>query len=100
MPSETSVRAVDDAINTYNDTVDALICFGHVLVWDDSSKAYRQGSSYALGRRLDTSSTNAVVKDGTVPPDLIAVVTPKYGIVGEAKPSFHGSVKEREDDLK
>jgi Holliday junction resolvase len=100
VPVEISVRAMDEAINTYNDTVDALICFGHMLTWNDSSRAYRAGSAYALGRRLDTSSANAIAKNGTVTPDLIAVVTPKYGIVGEAKPSFHGTVKEREDDLK
>lgn len=99
MPSEISVRSVDEAINTYNDTVAALICFGHILTWDDSSKAYRPGSVYALGRRLETSSANKIAKNSTVTPDLIAVVTPKYGIVGEAKPSFHGTVKEREDDL-
>lgn len=100
MPSEITVRSMEEAINTYNDTVDALICFGHVLTWDDSSKAYRAGCVYALGRRLDTSSANVVVKNGTVTPDLIAVINPKYGIVGEAKPSFHGTVKERQDDLK
>jgi hypothetical protein len=99
VPSEISVRAIEEAINTYNDTVDALICFGHVLTWDDKSKTCRAGSAYALGRRLDTSSTNVILKNDTVTPDLVAVITPKYGIVGEAKPSFHGTVKERKDDL-
>jgi len=100
MPVELSSKSVDEDINTYNDTVDALICFGHILTWNDSAKAYRKGSIYALGRRLDTSSANAIVKNGTVTPDLIAVVSPQYGIVGEAKPSFHGTVEERKDDLK
>jgi hypothetical protein len=99
MPSEPGVRALDEAINTYCDTVDALICFGHILTWEDSLKAYRPGSMFALGRRLETSAANRIVPSTPVTPDLIAVITPTSGIVGEAKPSFHGTVQEREDDL-
>jgi hypothetical protein len=100
MPNETTARAVDEAINTYNDTVAALVCFGHVLTWDDDAKAKRAGSDFALGRKMDTSTENAVAPSTTVTPDLIAVVTPEYGIVGEAKPSFHGTVEDRADDLR
>ncbi len=100
MPSEINARALDEAINTYNDTVDALICFGHILTWDDEKRAYRLDNPYALGRRLETSPENAIAPESTITPDLIAVVTPKYGIVGEAKPSFHGTVEDRKDDLR
>lgn len=99
MPSETSARALDEAINTYSDTVHALNCFGHILVWDDKANTHRPGCTFILGPRVQTSSGNKIAPGTTVTPDLMAVVTSGYGIVAEAKLSFHGSVRDRQDDL-
>ncbi len=100
MPDSKTQRSLGEAINTYNDTVDALICLGHVLTWDDNTGAYRPNAVFALGRRVDTSEANRVVPKSVVTPDLITVIAPNYGLLAEAKPSFHGTVAEREDDLR
>src|SRR6187431_1907128 len=100
MPPTDASQAVYEAIDTYNDTVTALLCLGHVLIWDAATSAVRPGSAFRVGRRMDTSAKKRIAASATVTPDLLAVVRPDYGIVGEAKLSFHGTPEERERDLK
>jgi hypothetical protein len=90
---------LDEAISTYIDTVHALNCFGHILVWDDKAKTRRPGCAFVLGPRVQTSPANKIAPNTTVTPDLMAVATSAYGIVAEAKLSFRGSVRDRQDDL-
>jgi hypothetical protein len=94
------IRQVRQDIDNYNSTVDALVLFGHVLVWDDGKKAFRRGSSFSIGRRFKCSSTNGIHPDGEVTPDLAVVATSDYGILAEAKISFQGTPDSRRDDLR
>ncbi|MDD5707697.1 MAG: hypothetical protein PHR35_17390 [Kiritimatiellae bacterium] len=94
------VKSMRQQIDTYNDTVDAIICLGHALIWDDGSKTFKKGAGYRLGRRMDTSQHNSVSPNTQVTPDLVVVVTNDYGVIAEAKPSFHGSVGSRQAELK
>ena len=95
----TKPDSIDLEINTYQDTVYALICLGHVATWDDSNRGFRPGTKYGIGCRMKTSIANRISPSRPATPDLI-IVTPPRGMVAEAKLSFHGSVADCESDLK
>ncbi|MCI0641368.1 MAG: hypothetical protein L0Y58_15780 [Verrucomicrobia subdivision 3 bacterium] len=81
-------------------TVDALIVLGHVLIWDDHTKKQRPGSRFSLGRRFSCSSANRIQPNGDATPDLATTISVNYGIVVEAKISWHTSEFDVDEDLK
>lgn len=96
---EKEIQRVRDQIDTYMDTVSALICLGHVMTWDDKASAYKKGTSFMLGRRLDTSPANRRLKSQKITPDLVVFVDAQFGLMAEAKASFSGTLEERSSDL-
>lgn len=96
-------KAAKDAalrdIDSYQDTVTGLICFGHAVTWDDKNRCLKPNCCMAFGRRMNTSAANAIRPDDEVTPDLIASAD-GIAVVGEAKVSFHGTVESKEKELR
>jgi hypothetical protein len=97
---EQKIRKLRQDIDNYDQTVDALVLFGHVLIWDDKLKAVRPSSKFSLGRRFDCSPKNRVNPSGEATPDLSALFSATYGILAEAKISLKDSLEFHEDDLR
>ncbi len=79
-----------DKINNYEQTINAIICFSHVLRWEevDGERSFRPNSYYSIGRRMDTSPSNRINPENKVTPDLIVELNENYGIVCEVKKSL------------
>lgn len=84
--SENELRRLRNEITDYEQTVDAIITFAALVVHDGNSR--RKGSSFGVGRRMDTSSTNSIRPNKKVTPDLVAQRSSDYGIVAEVKKSL------------
>lgn len=92
--------SVRKKIDSYQDTVTALICFGHVLTWDDKGKCRKSNTHVAFGRLMNPSTSNKIQSKEPVTPDLVAVCSNDHGIIGEAKITLHGTVDERQGDIR
>lgn len=88
------------AIDSYQDTVHGLVCFAHVLTWDDRKKCFKPESRRCFGRSMTPSENNRVQSKDAVTPDLVVVCTQADGVVGEAKISFHGTVDDCHAELR
>ncbi len=75
-------------IDNYEQTIIAIICFTHILRWDDDNSNFKDDSYYYIGRKMDTTNNNRIKPNNTVRPDLVVQINNEYGIVCEAKSSF------------
>jgi len=95
-----AIKDIKREIDTYQDTVSALVCLGHILTWDDTTRSFRNGTKRCFGRRMNLVAGNRKNEPDPLTPDLVAVVSERQGVLAEAKASFHGSLKDRERDFK
>jgi len=80
------LKRTRDEVEDYNQTVHALLAFAALIVHDGESR--RPSAEFGFGRRMTTSSTNAVRPSSEVWPDLVAQKSREYGIIAEAKKSL------------
>ncbi len=78
------VKAVRNSVEDYEQTVAALVAFGAMVIFRQSTVA-----DFGFGRRMTTSEANAVSPSADVTPDIVVQKTPEYGIVAEAKRSLN-----------
>lgn len=79
-------ESVRDDANDYAETVWTLIGFAAFVCHD--GRAHRDGSAFGFGRRMSTSSGNAVQPNSQVTPDCVAQKSGDYGVVAEVKKAF------------
>lgn len=85
---EKKVKIIIEKIDNYNQTLEALIGFSHVLRWDDEKEEYKSNSYSFIARRMNTSINNRISPENEITPDLIVQLDNNYGIVSESKKSF------------
>ena len=85
---EKEVKKILEKIDNYNQTLEALIGFSHVLRWDDLKGDYKSNSYSFIARRMNTSKKNRIKTENEITPDLIVQLENNYGIVSESKKSF------------
>lgn len=85
---EEKVKIIEEKIDNYNQTLEALIGFSHVLRWDDEKKDFKTNSYSYIARRMNTSPGNRISPENEITPDLIVQLNNNYGIVSESKKSF------------
>jgi hypothetical protein len=79
-------KKIRNAIEDYEQTVNALLAFTAFIVHDGIK--FRPESNFGFGRRMATSKVNSSQPNKEVTPDLVAQKSLKYGIVAEAKKSL------------
>ena len=47
-------------IDNYEQTIIAIICFTHILRWDDDNSNFKDDSYYYIGRKMDTTNNNRI----------------------------------------
>jgi len=68
-------------IDDYSQSISGMITFCKSISKSDECN----GHCFFIGRRMDTSEENQVIKKTEVTPDLVIQVNPNYGIIVEAK---------------
>ncbi len=102
MPNEArpDPQAIRNRLEEYRTTVHALCCLMGALTWDPSARARLASARHSMGRRMDTSPSNAVSPSNTVTPDAVIQSSGALGYVIEAKKSLPRDVRLWEDDAK
>jgi len=85
---EEKVNRTIEKIDNYIQTLEAIIAFSHVLIWDDNRGDFRSNSYRFIARKMNTSENNRIKPNNEITPDLVVQLNETYGIVGEAKKSF------------
>lgn len=85
---EKKIQKILEKIDNYEQTLLAIICFSHVLRWDDNINRYKSNSYSFIARKMDTSNDNPITPNEVVTPDLVVQLNNNHGIVTEAKKSF------------
>jgi len=85
---EEKVNKTIEKIDNYNQTLEAMICFSHILRWDDEKEEFKPNSYSFIARNMGTSENNRITPKNEITPDLIVQLDGNYGIVCEAKKSF------------
>lgn len=79
------IQQFRDEADNYDQTVISLISFAHLLRYEPTTKKFKQGSYFFMGRRMKTSDNNRISPNSTVTPDIILQDSSKYGLIGEVK---------------
>lgn len=79
-------KAIQNEINDYEQTVDALLAFAALVVHDGSGT--RNDAYFGFGRRMKTSEDNPIQPLNQITPDLTAQKSLNYGVVAEVKKSL------------
>lgn len=85
---EEAVKKILEKVDNYNQTLEALVGFSHVLRWNDEKEEFKPNSYSFIARRMTTSEDNRITPKREVTPDLIVQLDENYGIVSEVKKSF------------
>ncbi len=88
-----------EKIDNYKQTIEAIICFSHVLRWDDNTNELRPNSYNFIARQMSPSEENRININDDIYPDLIVQLDENYGIVGEVKKSFPKNKNYWEDNF-
>ena len=107
---EDAIKRIEEKVDDYNQTLEALVGFSHVLRWDDQKEDFKPNSYRFIARRMDTSEVIRIVPKIVVTPDLVIQLDENYGIVSEVKKSFprdkelwignFNQIQKYDDDLK
>lgn len=82
MTEKEYIEQVVRAADTYEQTIQTIICFDAAVRWDDKSKQYAAGSHFMPGRRMSKAGR---IPPDDVTPDVVSQLSDSYGIVGEVK---------------
>lgn len=85
---DAKVSKCQDRINDYEQSLEAIISFGHYNIWDNDARRFSPDMYFYIGRRMDTSSENKVTPNNHVTPDIFVQRNNDYGIIGEVRKSF------------
>lgn len=85
---EEAVKKILEKVDNYNQTLEALVGFSHVLRWNDEKEEFKPNSYSFIARRMTTSDENRISPEIEVTPDLIVQLDENYGIISEVKKSF------------
>ena len=55
---EKKVKTIIEKIDNYNQTLESLIGFSHILRWDDEKEEFKTNSYSFIARRMNTSTNN------------------------------------------
>lgn len=100
---EDYVKAVAESCDSYEETIQAIICFDSAIRWDSNTRDYRKDTHFLPGRRMLRTDTTRVT------PDIVVQVNKHYGVVGEVKITASNDrdfkhaetqIKKYDDDLK
>jgi hypothetical protein len=72
-------QRLKEDMNYYAQSLLALKGLAHEFAWDDASRELRADVSIWFGRKMDVTESNFKT------PDLIVQLSPKYGVVADAK---------------
>ena len=78
MTEDEYVKQVEREADTYDRTIQALVCLDSALRYDDEARRYRPASDAFQGRRMTRAG-------GDVTPDLVVQFSDASGIVNEVK---------------
>ena len=79
------VKQLINQIDDYQETILAIVTFGHAIRWEKSLSNFKPETYFCIGRKMNTSKSNRVLPNDIVTPDFIVQINKKYGIVGEVK---------------
>ena len=88
---EEPLKVAHDAVNSYEQTVNAILSFAAFIVHDGNNK--RPDSEFGIGRRMTTSKENPIASNIDITPDIVAQKSGKYGVVAEVKRSLSKNQK-------
>ena len=83
----------------YTQTVQALKALANEILWEDATRALVPGGTAYIGRRMDTSSANAISPATRVTPDLVVRRSRDYGLIAEAKLALPRESQHREPTI-
>ncbi|TKJ23606.1 MAG: hypothetical protein CEE43_02795 [Promethearchaeota archaeon Loki_b32] len=93
------IKKILENIDNYKQTLEAIICFSHVIRWDDENMDFKSNTYSFIARRMDTSKVNRINPENTIIPDLVLQLNEEYGILSEAKISFPRNREHWKDDF-
>jgi len=79
MSEDDYVSAVTRLFDTYQRTVQAIVCLKSALCWDDDAHMSRDECVFASGRRMTPAGS------GDLTPDVVVQFSRENGLVGEVK---------------
>ena len=85
---EEAIKRIEEKVDNYNQTLEALVGFSHILRWNDEKADFKPNSYSFIARRMNTSEVNRIIPKNVVTPDLVIQLDENYGIVSEVKKSF------------
>jgi hypothetical protein len=98
-PLAFSASRLREDVDTYTEGIYALVALINHARWNDAAKAHRDNVRFGVGRRL-TAAGNSLGQPATeITPDCAIQLTPKLGLVGEAKPGVALTPKVWEENL-
>jgi len=79
MTEQEYLSAVKRRYDTYERTVQAIVCLRSALCWDDQTRDYPEECKFASGRRMTPIDSDDLT------PDIVVQFGPEHGLVGEIK---------------